>query len=74
MRLCEGVSVTSHRPSSETSVDEHAMPPIETFVPFVKAATLARRAMRVEPTSVSVKGVDEEVFDREIAIAPHTLC
>jgi len=56
------VTVTSHVPSSETSVDEHATPPTETTVPEENAATLARRAMRVEPSRVSVKGDAADAF------------
>ena len=50
-------------------------PPIETLVPFEKAAMLARRAMRVEPTSVREKEEEElELLADGRAVLPHTVC
>ena len=53
------MTVTSHRPSPETSVDVHSVPPNVTAVLGAKAEAIARSAMRVAPTRVREKGLAE---------------
>ena len=54
--------MTSQSPSSETRVEVHITPPIDTVVPFAKATIDERKAILVEPTSVREKDDEEDTL------------